>query len=72
MNTLVQFAGDDQRPRRRKAHGKPSAYALFLMGLDTFEIAKRLGIHEAEASKQVYLQRCREKGLPVETERRSS
>lgn len=67
MNALVQFAGDDQRPR-----AKPSAYALFLMGLDTVEIAERLGVSEAVASRRVYVQRCREKGLPVETERRSA
>lgn len=62
--TLVQFAGDDAVQR-----GKPSAYALFLMGFDTVEIAERLGIHEHVASRRVYAQRCREKGLPVETER---
>ncbi len=67
MNTLVQFAGGDQRPR-----AKLSAYALFLMGLDTVEIAERLGISEAVASRRVYVQRCREKALPVETERRAS
>lgn len=67
MNALVQFAGDDQHPR-----AKPSAYALFLMDLDTVEIAERLGISEAAVSRRVYVQRCREKGLPVETERRSA
>ena len=62
---LVQFAGDDQRPR-----GKPTAYTLFLMGMDTVEIAQRLGIHESVASRRVHEQRCRAKDLPVKTERR--
>ncbi|MGN6143518.1 MAG: hypothetical protein ACTHOP_08010 [Mesorhizobium sp.] len=65
MNTLVQFAGDSLPPRQ-----KPSARTLFLMGMDTVEIAKRLGIDEAVASRRVYMARCREKGLPIETERR--
>ncbi len=63
--TLVKYAGAGPVQR-----GKPSAYALFLMGFDTVEIAARLGIHEHVASRRVYAQRCREKGLPVETERR--
>jgi transposase len=42
------------------------------MGLDTVEIAERIGVSEAVASRRVYVQRCREKGLPVETERRSA
>jgi hypothetical protein len=66
--TLVQFAGDDQKPRRLK----PSALDLFRLKLDTVEIAKRLGIHESVASRRVYMARCREKGLPIETERRQA
>lgn len=65
--TLVQFAGDDQRPRR-----KPSAYTLFLLGYDTVEIAKRLGIAEATASRMVHEERCARRGLPVEYKRRPS
>ena len=64
--TLVQFAGDDQKPRRLK----PSAYSLFQLGHDTVEIAKRLGITEAAASRQLHEQRSAELGFPVEYERR--
>lgn len=65
--TLIKYAGSGPVQR-----GEPSAYALFLMGLDTVEIANRLGVSEAVASRRVYVQRCREKGLSVETERRSA
>lgn len=67
MKTLVPFAGDDRQPRR-----KPSAYTLFLLGCDTVEIAKRLGIAEATASRMVHEERCAKRGLPVEYERRPS
>lgn len=64
MNTLVQFSGDDQKPRQ-----KPTALTLFRLGYDTREIAGRLSISEAAASRQVHEQRSAELGLPVEHER---
>lgn len=63
--TLVQFAGDDLPARQ-----KPSALALFRLGYNTTEIAHRLGVTEAAASRYVYEQRTRLLGLPVEYERR--
>ena len=65
MTTLVQFAGDDLPPRK-----KPSALSLFRLGHDTRDIAERLGISEASASRQIHEQRSAELGLPVEYERR--
>lgn len=60
--TLVQFAGDDQKRRQ-----KPSALDLFLLGFDTIEIAKRLGVEEHVASRRLNAERCKAKGLPIET-----
>lgn len=65
MNTLVQFAGDDLTPRQ-----KPTPLTLFRLGYDTREIAERLSISEAAASRQVHEQRSAELRLPVEYERR--
>ena len=39
---------------------------LFRSGMDTFDIAKLRGMGEAEASRTVWIQRCREKNLPQE------
>lgn len=63
MNILVQFAGDDLPAR------KPSALSLFRLGHDTREIAERLSISEAAASRQIHEQRSLDLGLPVEYER---
>ncbi|MFC3208107.1 hypothetical protein [Aquamicrobium soli] len=60
--TLVQFAGDDKRARQ-----KPSALSLFDLGCDTVEIAKRLGVEEHVASRRLNAERCKAKGLPLET-----
>jgi len=51
---------------------KPSARSLFLLGMDTVEIAERLGVLEAVASRFIFVARCREKGLPAIVERRPS
>lgn len=37
---------------------------LFRSGMDTLDIAKHFKITEAEASRIVWRQRCREKNLP--------
>lgn len=38
---------------------------LFRSGLDTMEIAKRLGTSEPDASRRVFLERCESLGLPA-------
>jgi hypothetical protein len=43
----------------------PSAYSLFLRGLDTVEIAKRLKIEEHEAERAITVERSRAKGRPA-------
>ncbi|MFU0503617.1 hypothetical protein [Pseudaminobacter sp. NGMCC 1.201702] len=52
-NTLIQFAGDDLRPRRKVAPPRrkvaPTADSLFRLGHDTAEIAAILGCDEPEA-----------------------
>lgn len=46
----------------------PSALELFRSGLDTFDIAKRLGITEARASRLVHVQRSEALGLLAHSE----
>ena len=46
-----------------------AALELFRSGLDTVEIAKRLGVSEAVASRMVFEQRSQERGLHVHFER---
>lgn len=43
-----------------------SALALFRLGLDTFDIARKLGIPEARASRLLWVARCHAKGLPAD------
>lgn len=45
----------------------PSVYSLFLRGMDTVQIAKRLGVEEHVASRRLNAERCKAKGLPLET-----
>ena len=49
----------------------PSALELFRLGLDTTQIAARLGVTEAEASHLVFCERCHERGLPIRYERQT-
>src|SRR5690606_27452289 len=46
-------------PTIRRNGRDMSAYSLFLLGHDTFNIAKRLGITEARAHKRITLERDR-------------
>lgn len=46
---------------------KPSqALTMFRHGLDTVEIAKRLGVSEANVSRYIWVARSREKRLPAD------
>lgn len=60
--TLVQFAGDDRRPKQ-----KPSAHTLFLMGKDTMEIARIRREPEHVVLRALTAERSKVRGLPVET-----
>ena len=48
----------------------PSAYSLFLLGKDTSDIAKALGVSEAKALKVLSVERSQSKGLPAPYEAR--
>jgi len=54
---LIPFAGYDPNENLREFRNAPRAYELFQQGLDTAEIASRLGVKEAVALKLVNL--CR-------------
>ena len=43
-----------------------AALALFRAGLDTDQIARRMGIRESQASRYVWYGRSREKQLPAD------
>ncbi len=40
--------------------------SMFREGKDTHEISKRLGIPEAVVSREIWIARCFERGLPAE------
>lgn len=67
---LVQFSGDDQRPRPRRIERKtertkkPSAYDLFRLGKDTAEIAELLGVEEHVALRRINVERSKRLDLP--------
>ena len=47
------------------------ALRLFREGLDTKDVALRLGVSEALAARYIWVARCREKGLPADFENSS-
>jgi hypothetical protein len=65
--TLIPFAGDDLRPRRKVAPTRrkvaPTADSLFRLGRDTIEIAAILGCDEPEALKRLSVERSARLGL---------
>lgn len=66
-NTLIQFAGDDLRPRKKAVSIRrklaPTADSLFRLGHDTAEIAAILGCDEPEALKRLSVERSARLGL---------
>lgn len=40
--------------------------SLFRSGMDTYDIAKRLNVHESIVSRRIWVARCRELGRPAD------
>lgn len=67
MAALVKFAGDDGKPPRKRV----DAYGMFKLGKDTVQIANILGITEAQASRRIFIARCKAKKLAIGFEPKS-